>query len=205
MAEPTEEDHRKRAAELLSEYRPAPLWLFAYGSLIWKPEADHLEAVPAIVHGWHRRFCMRLTRWRGTNEVPGLMMALDRGGSCGGIAFRLPDADHMGQLTRLLARETDGTPPTNVPRWIRAQTSRGPVTALAFVVSAAGANYAGRLPLPVVAGTLARAAGHWGSGAAYLHNTVRHLLEHGIRDRNLWALQELVAEDIRRRHVSKAA
>lgn len=198
MTDPTEDQFRVRAEALLGRHDPAPLWLFAYGSLIWKPEADHLEAIPARVHGWHRRFCMRLTRWRGTRETPGLMMALDRGGACAGIAYRLPDADHLGQVMRLLARETDATPPTNVPRWIRVESGEGPITALAFVASPQGANYAGRLPLPEVARTLARAAGHWGSGAAYLHNTVQHLLEHGIRDRNLWRLQQLVAEEIRR-------
>ena len=133
------------------------------------------------------------------------MMALDRGGACGGVAYRPQNEDHVGQLVRLLARETDGTPPTNVPRWITVQTARGPLTALAFVASPEGANYAGQLPLPVVAAVLARAAGHWGSGAAYLHNTVRHLLDHGIRDRNLWTLQELVADEIRRRHQPVAA
>lgn len=199
MVDPTEDDFRVRAEALLALHRPRPLWLFAYGSLIWKPEFDHLEAMPALAHGWHRRFCMRLTRWRGTREVPGLMMALDRGGSCAGVAYRLPDADHLGQLMRLLARETDGTPPTNMPKWITVRTGRGPLTALTFVASPLGINYAGRPSLPVVAVTLAQAAGHWGSGAAYLHNTVLHLLEHGIRDRNLWVLQEMVAAEIRRR------
>ncbi len=198
MQDPTEDQFRARAEALLREHTPRPLWLFAYGSLIWKPEFEHLDAIGARARGWHRRFCMRLTRWRGTREVPGLMMALDRGGACRGIAYRLPDDDHLGQIMRLLVRETDGTPPTNVPRWITVETARGPVTALAFVASPLGANYAGRPPLPEVARTLARAAGHWGSGAAYLHNTVRHLEEHGIRDRNLWLLQQMVAEEIRR-------
>lgn len=200
MPDPTEDDLRQRAEALLAAHPPRPLWLFAYGSLIWKPEAEHLEALPAVAHGWHRRFCMRLTRWRGTREAPGLMMALDRGGACAGVAYRLPDEDHLGQLTRLLARETDGTPPTNLPRWITVRTARGPLTALAFVASPLGVNYAGRPPLVTVAETLAHAAGHWGSGAAYLYNTVLHLMEHGIRDRNLWRLQEMVAQEIRRRH-----
>lgn len=205
MVMPTEADHAVTAEALLQMHRPAPLWLFAYGSLIWKPEADHLEATPALARGWHRRFCMRLTRWRGTREVPGLMMALDRGGACAGVAYRLPDADHHGQLVRLLLRETDGSPATNVPRWVRVMTPSGPVTALAFVASPSGANYAGRLPMAEIARTLARAAGHWGSCAAYLHNTVHHLAEHGIRDRNLWTLQELVAEEIRRLPLARAA
>lgn len=206
MRDLTEADHRRRAAALLASHSPGPIWLFAYGSLIWKPENDHLEGIPAVAHGWHRHFCMRLTRWRGTREVPGLMMALARGGACAGIAYRLPDEDREGQIARLLGRETDGTPATNVPRWLTVRTERGPLTALAFVCSPDGTNYAGRPPLDEVARTLARAAGHWGSGAAYLHNTVKHLLEHGIRDRNLWALQKMVAAEIvRNQHLLQAA
>ncbi len=195
--EPTEAELRSVAAELLAARPDGPLWLFAYGSLIWKPELDHLDARPARAHGWHRRFCMKLTRWRGTHENPGLMMALDRGGSCAGIAYRLPKVDEMGQLLKLLARETDDANPTNVPRWLDVATPAGPLRALGFVASPRGANYAGRLPHRLVARTLARAAGHWGSGAQYLYNTVSRLDEHGIRDRNLWSLQALVAAEIR--------
>ena len=205
IADPTEDELRAKAAGLLEEHRPEPLWLFAYGSLIWKPEVEHLEHVTATAHGWHRRFCMQLNRWRGTNEVPGLMLALDRGGSCAGVAYRLPDEDHHSQIMRLLMRETDGNPATNVPRWISVATPRGMVKALTFVASPRGPRYAGRLPLPVVAETVARAAGHWGSCAQYLYNTVRHLEERGIRDRNLWTLQALVAEEIRRQRLAEAA
>ncbi len=195
--EPTEAEFRAMAETLLATRPAGPLWLFAYGSLIWKPELEHLETRCAVAHGWHRRFSMRLTRWRGTREVPGLMMALAHGGSVAGLAYRLPDADPLGQFVQLLKRETDGMPPTNVPRWISLRTPEGPLTGLAFVASPAGANYAGRLPHAEVARVLARAAGHWGSGAQYLYNTVAQLEAHGIRDRNLWALQALVAEEIR--------
>jgi cation transport protein ChaC len=195
--DPTAADLDATASALLAARPDGPLWLFAYGSLIWKPELEHLETRQALAHGWHRRFCMRLTRWRGTREVPGLIMALDRGGSCAGLAYRLSDADPHGQLVRLLTRETDSRRPTNVPRWMRLRTPNGPLQALAFVASPQGDNYAGRLPHAVVARTLARAAGHWGSGAQYLYNTVSQLEAHGIRDRNLWALQARVAEEIR--------
>lgn len=195
--EPTEAELRAVATQVLDTRPDGPLWLFAYGSLIWKPELEHLETRRARAHGWHRRFCMRLTRWRGTREVPGLMMALDRGGSVSGLAYRLSRADEFAQVMQLLARETDDARPTNVPRWLDVATPDGPLRALAFVASPTGANYAGRLPQHVVARTLARAAGHWGSGAQYLHNTVAGLDVHGIRDRNLWSLQSLVADEIR--------
>lgn len=196
--EQTPEEMAAMAHDVLSRKGEGALWLFAYGSLIWKPDFEHLDTLPAIARGWHRSFCLTLTRWRGTREVPALMMALDRGGSCTGLAYRLQDTDHHGQILRLLERETDSNPPTNVARWINVETPAGPLQALAFVASPAGPNYAGRLPHSDVARTLARAAGHWGSAAQYLYNTVTKLEESGIRDRNLWTLQALVAEEIRR-------
>lgn len=178
--------------QLLLEYRPEALWVFAYGSLIWNPEFDYVEQRPATAPGWHRSFCLKLTRWRGTRDLPALMLALDRGGSCKGVVYRLPAEDHFGQLGRLMRREIDGNPPTNVPRWIWVKTSDGPLRALAFVAAPDGKAYAGRLPLDQVAQTLARAAGHWGSSAQYLFRTVSMLEEGRIRDRNLWHVQDLV-------------
>lgn len=182
--------------QLLSEYRPEALWVFAYGSLIWNPEFTHVEQRPATAPGWHRSFCLKLTRWRGTRDLPALMLALDRGGSCNGIVYRLLAEDHFGQLGQLMRREIDANPPTNVPYWINVRTKDGPLRALAFVAAPDGRAYAGRLPLEQVAHTLAHAAGHWGSSAQYLFRTVSKLEESGIRDRNLWRIQDLVAQQI---------
>jgi len=124
------------------------------------------------------------------------MMALDRGGACTGIAYRLPDKDHVEQVVRLLDREIDANPPTNVPRWLTVETPDGPKRALAFVADRNGPAYAGRLSPDEVATVLARAAGHWGSSAIYLQRTVATLVEHGFHDRNLWRLQSLVADKI---------
>jgi cation transport protein ChaC len=87
-------------------------------------------------------------------------------------------------------------PPATPPRWLTAQTVDGPVQALGFVIDRHSPFYAGRLPLEEVADVLSKAAGHWGSCAEYLQNTVEHLEELGIRDCNLWRLQALVAERI---------
>ncbi len=168
-------------------------WLFAYGSLIWKPEVEHLEARRGTAHGWHRSFCFRITRFRATRDRPGLMMALDRGGQCQGILYRLPGRSLEAQLGKLFRREFTVKPPNSTPRWIRVATEEGPLTALAFVMNRQAPAYVGRLAPEEVAAFLAGACGHWGSGAEYLHNTVMHLEEHGIHDRNLWRLQELVA------------
>src|SRR3954468_19549479 len=131
--EHTDAEFDELVARLLAEYRPEMLWVFAYGSLIWNPEFVPVEQRPATAPGWHRSFCLKLTRWRGTRELPALMLALDRGGSCVGIAYRLPPGDKQGQIVRLLEREIDANPPTNVPRWIDVSTDEGRFKALAFI------------------------------------------------------------------------
>lgn len=187
--------------DLLLATNPAPrrpIRLFAFGSLIWKPEVDHLGERPALARGWHRAFCLRLNRFRGTVDQPGLMMALDRGGQCRGLVLELPPEDPAAQLDRLFRREFTVKPNSNIPRWLTVQTADGPEPALGFVMNRASPNYAGRLPDTEVARILARACGHWGSGAEYLRNTVAQLEARGIRDRGLWRLQALVAEEIDR-------
>jgi cation transport protein ChaC len=171
-------------------------WVFAYGSLIWRPACDTEAQAHAHLRGWHRRFCMRITRWRGTQDCPGLMMALERGGSCHGVIQRLPDRDLAAALAALVRRETSVKPMTNQPRWVSTLVDGRRVPALAFTANRRGAFYAGRLDLDATADVLASACGHWGTCAEYLLNTVVHLEALGIHDRYLWRLQEMVAERI---------
>lgn len=173
-----------------------PLWLFGYGSLIWKPEIDHVEERVALARGWHRSFCMNMTRWRGTKDSPGLMMALDRGGQCKGVALRLGDADRRQQLGKLFRREVTLKPTSYHPRLLNLGSDNGPIKALAFVINRNGLTYSGPLAEERVVERLATSCGHWGSGADYLYNTVKNLEERGIHDRHLWRLQRLVAERI---------
>jgi cation transport protein ChaC len=173
-----------------------PTRLFAYGSLIWKPEIEHVGEQLGAARGWHRAFCFRTPRFRGTPEEPGLMMALDHGGQCRGLIYDLPADNLERQFGKLFRREFTSKPPNSMPRWITVETASGPTTALAFVMNRTSPLYAGRLPLEAVAEVLARACGSWGSGAEYLLNTVSHLEAKGIRDSNLWRLQRLVAERI---------
>lgn len=201
--EHSEAEFAEMAASVLAAHDIGALWVFAYGSLIWNPEFTAVEQRRAVARGWHRSFCLKLTRWRGTRELPALMLALDRGGSCVGIAYRLPEGDDLGQVVKLLQREIDANPPTNVPRWIKVDTSEGPVQALAFVAASNGPAYAGKIPLPEVARVLARAAGHWGSCAQYAFRTITKLEECGIRDRNLWRIQKLMAAEIQSLHAVK--
>jgi cation transport protein ChaC len=199
LAQMGDDDYRQFTADLLRDAGPGPFRIFAYGSLIWKPETAFTSSQPAILNGWHRAFCMRIERWRGTREVPGLMMALDRGGRCRGLLFELPQDDAAGQLEKLLRREMTNKPPTNVPTLLPVQVGGTSLKALAFTANRQAYSYAGRLPLPEVAKILSEAAGHWGTGAEYLFNTVTHLAQAGITDSNLWSLQDLVAAEIERR------
>lgn len=173
-----------------------PTQLFAYGSLIWKPEIEHVSEQTGVARGWHRAFCLRQHRFRGTPDQPGLMMALDRGGQCRGVLYELRHESFEHQLDRLFRREFTVKPINSMPRWITVHTVSGPVTALGFVMNRASPYYAGRLPLQEVAQVLANACGHWGSGAEYLLNTVTHLEARGIHDSGLWRLQQLVADQI---------
>lgn len=192
-----DDDFRPAAQQLLKAKRPGPLWLFAYGSLIWKPEIPSLERRNARAHGWHRAFSMKIERYRASREQPGYMMCLDHGGSCEGVVLRLPDEDLMGQVEKLLRRELSRAAALEAVRWIDVETGEGPVQALVFYASPKLLdNYVEGRPLPEIAHGLARACGHWGSGADYLYNTVSHLEQLGIHDENLWRLQELVAKEI---------
>ena len=181
---------------LLKQHSPDPLWLFAYGSLIWKPEFTALEHTRGVAYGWHRSFCLELKSWRGTPELPGLMLALDRGGCCEGVIYRLPDNDHHDQLRRLVRRELGYREDVGATRWITVRTDAAPVRALVFYAGPRGSDYAGKRSPEEVARILASAAGHMGSCAMYLYQTVMNLEVHGIHDRRLWHLQELVARNI---------
>jgi glutathione-specific gamma-glutamylcyclotransferase len=179
--------------EVLAHAPDRDVWLFGYGSLLWKPAFEFAESRAATVLGWHRSFCIRVARFRGTRDQPGLMMALDRGGQCRGMVFRIPATQVRDSLGMLFRRELVVNPPGTPPRWVVARTDEGAVDALTFVVDRTSAHYSGRLTPEQAAEVIAVAAGHWGSCAEYLHNTVRHLEDLGIRDRNLWRLQALVA------------
>ncbi len=196
--EPMQEaDYEQLVADLLADHpADADLWLFAYGSLIWKPACDVDGQRRAMLRGWRRSFCMRLTRFRGTVDYPGLMMALDRGGTCVGVAQRLPAAVKRLRLDQLLRREISVKPPTNRPRWVTVEADGERLRAIAFTADRARRNYVREESHAATAEVLARAVGHWGTGAEYLMQTVLHLEQLGIHDRYLWKLQQMVAERI---------
>ena len=192
----TDGEKAELAQRLLDDLDGAPFWLFAYGSLIWKPAFDYDDRRPCQLHGWHRSFCMDLIGWRATPEEPGLMLALDRGGSCNGVAYRIPDDDPHDRMMQLIERE--GAFHESIPwiRWVTLRAGGEAFRALAFYCTPPGHPRVIRLPMEDQARRIARAVGHAGSCTEYLFNTVSHLEELGIHDRYLWQLQHMVAGEI---------
>ena len=134
----SDDDFGALAARLAGEADEGPLWVFAYGSLIWKPAFESVEQQRASAHGWHRSFCLDMVRWRGSAAQPGLMMALERGGRCDGVIYRLPDGEKPAQIERLLRREIDDHESVASVRWVPVRTARGRVRALGFWVGVKG-------------------------------------------------------------------
>jgi cation transport protein ChaC len=168
------------------------VWVFAYGSLIWEPVFTHDEAEPALLRGYHRAFCLYSFDYRGTWSAPGLVLGLDRGGSCRGIAFRLARRGVAGSLERLWRREMT-VPPVYDLRRLPIRAGRATLSALAFTVRRDRPDYAGRLSLDDAARLIMRAKGRLGSCRDYLDKTLAHLTARGIVDRSLLRLAERVA------------
>jgi cation transport protein ChaC len=168
-----------------------PVWIFAYGSLMWSPGFSFAETQPAHVHGWHRGFCLYSPEYRGTREKPGLVLGLDRGGSCRGIAYRLGEPTLAQAIDYLWTREMTGFVYHMTP--VRMTTEHGPTAGYAFTVRRDSRDYAGRLPQEIAARIIATSRGDRGTGRDYLANTVRHLEQLGIRDGALHRIERLVA------------
>lgn len=167
-----------------------PLWIFAYGSLMWNPGLLFVAKRVGTVYGYHRNFRQWSRINRGTPERPGLVLTLERGGSCRGLAFRLTGSTSRDELRALWRREMSLG--SYRPRWLdfRAGADRFPV--LAFIVNRACSGYAGRLPLEAMVQSIATARGKYGSSAEYLFQTQAALESHGIRDAHVKRLAERV-------------
>ena len=198
LIEMTDEEFHQAARQILSQNANNPFWVFAYGSLIWKPDFEHVEHVACKAFGWRRSFSLDIVRWRATPQQPGLMMALDYGGCCHGVAFRLSEGDDHAQMLRLLRREASYKEDLPSFRWIDVQTGGKKLCALTFWAAPRAKGYYIDLSLEEQAQRLTRAAGHLGTSAEYLHNTIVKLEEFGIHESYLWQLQKLVADEIKR-------
>ncbi|SLN26404.1 gamma-glutamylcyclotransferase [Oceanibacterium hippocampi] len=167
----------------LPDFRPGEdLWVFGYGSLMWRPGFDHLGIEPALLRGYHRAFCVRSVVHRGTRARPGLVLGLDNGGACRGRAIRVAAPDREYVVDYLYRREMV----TSVyrPRIVRVRlTARDEtVPALAFVVDRRHEQYCGKLALDEAAAVIAAASGRGGPNVEYLRSTITHLDELGIAE-----------------------
>ncbi len=169
----------------------ADVWLFGYGSLMWNPAFTHAERQVGVVRGWHRRFCLWLEMGRGTPANPGLMLGLDRGGTCRGVAFRIPAARAREELLLVWRREMFGT--VYRARWVQVRLAGAVMPAITFVVDRAHPRYATGLSDADAARYIATATGALGSCVSYLESTLSHLGSLGIRDAGLQRIADVIA------------
>jgi len=158
---------------------PGGFWVFGYGSLMWQPGFPHEESQPARVHGYHRALCLWSWRYRGSRETPGLVLGLDRGGSCPGMAFRVPRR-HREQALRLLDDREMGNRSYR-PLMLPARLADGRrVRLLTFVISRDNPQYAGKLEFARIVEVVHHAYGERGPNRDYVLNTVDHLAAMGF-------------------------
>ena len=178
---------------------PHDLWIFAYGSLMWRPGFASEEVVHARLTGWRRSFCIYSRFHRGSSRRPGLVLGLDRGGVCEGLAFRVAARNARETLRYLRDREQvasvyrEALVPVTLMSGERAE-----VMALTYLVERAHPSYAGQLPLAEQAHFIRGAVGRSGNNIDYLANTLAHLNQLGIRERELERLQTLVGTHVAR-------
>jgi cation transport protein ChaC len=168
------------------------LWVFGYGSLMWNPEFPYVERRQALLRGYHRRFCVYSHRYRGTPDRPGLVLGLDRGGSCRGIAFRVEPPHVEATIDLLWDREMVSG--VYEPKIIKVATTEGRIPACTFVADRAHRQYCGELGPADVVRFIRQGIGERGPNLDYLANTVDHLRELGIVDQGLERLLVEVAK-----------
>ncbi len=159
---------------------PGDVWFFAYGSLMWDPGFVPAEVRPALLYGYHRRFCVRSVLYRGTPDDPGLSLGLDPGGSCRGRALRVAEPDRPAVFDYLARREM----PEEIYRCtpVRLHTPGGIVAGHTLVVNRANRLYDGAVSEDQAAARIARCQGERGRNIDYLVSTVEHLDALGIGD-----------------------
>ena len=167
------------------------LWVFGYGSLIWRPGFDHVERVPAHIIGLHRSLCIYSFDHRGTPEKPGLVLGLDFGGACRGIAYRVAARHRAATLKYLREREQTTAVYRETVRmtWLPGPPERR-VDALCYVVDRGHVQYAGRLPHDRQLQIVRQAHGRSGNNRDYVLETVKSLEALTIVDHDLHVLAE---------------
>ncbi|HLZ65555.1 MAG TPA: gamma-glutamylcyclotransferase [Aliidongia sp.] len=190
----TDEERAASIADTLAarpaRHRSEDIWLFGYGSLIWNPAFHFAERRKGRIHGWHRRFCLWTPLGRGSPEQPGLVLGLERGGACTGMAFRLHHDQVADELDIVWRREMLSG--AYRPRWARVTTAAGSVDAITFTIDPANPRYAGRLDEDEIVRVVATAVGRLGPCTDYLFKTAEALAGLGLEDRVLQRLKSRV-------------
>ncbi len=168
-------------------------WVFGYGSLMWRPGFDYVEQATARLDGLHRALCVYSWVHRGTREKPGLVLGLDRGGSCRGVAYRVAGRNRESVIAYLTERELVTEVYRAVWRTIRfAEGGHPPVKALTYLADRDHVQYAGRLPREKLLAMVRDGAGRSGANRDYVINTAAHLKALGLNDAVLdWLAAEL--------------
>lgn len=167
------------------------LWVFGYGSLMWRPGFEYVERSPARIVGLHRRLCVYSFVHRGTPECPGLVLGLDRGGACRGVAYRVSAEKRAATLAYLRAREqaTSVYVESVRPVWLAGNPERR-VNAVCYVVDRRHPQYAGHLPLERQLQLVRQGCGNSGVNREYVLEAVAALKALGVHDRELFTLAE---------------
>lgn len=179
-----------------SDFPEGDLWVFGYGSLMWRPGFDYLEEVPARLIGEHRALCVYSINHRGTQEKPGLVLGLDRGGICQGTAFRVAEALRAKTLAYLRQREqvTGVYREVMRPVWLE-NDARQRVRAMTYVVDRNHPQYTGPLSIEEQFRYVAHSHGQSGANRDYVISTVKALEARGCRDPHLHHLAALLQGD----------
>jgi cation transport protein ChaC len=169
-----------------NEHETGDLWVFGYGSLMWRPGFDAVERVPARLMGLHRALCVFSFVHRGTPEKPGLVLGLDRGGMCRGIAYRVAAAKRDSTIAYLRGREQVTSVYLETVRRIELEDeARRQVRALAYIVDRGHVQYAGRLTVEQSVHYVRQGHGRSGNNRDYVIETVRALEALGYRETDL--------------------
>lgn len=184
-----EREHGRR--QFLEDLPPnKDLWVFGYGSLMWNPAFRYAQISPARLFGFHRNFCLELTIGRGSPDNPGLMLALDHGGSCNGLAFRI-DATEVESETDILWMREMVTGAYRA-RWAKLELDGEVVRGLVFTINRNHMRYRGKMSWTDKIDRLSTGTGPLGSCREYLQNTVEHLDQIDVHDRYLHRLWNAV-------------
>ena len=179
--------------------KAADLWVFGYGSLIWRPGFAFEESVAARLHGYHRSLCVSSHVHRGTPERPGLVLGLDRGGVCRGLAFRVAASQAEETVAYLRAREQATS--VYLERHVSLRLDdRRQVRGLVYVADRKHLQYAGKLPPAELLKLVRQGRGQSGENPDYVLQTHEHLRKMGVYDPVLAALAQELAPGLRATH-----